>query len=324
LREIISNDNVNYLIVGARQLGKSSILKALERRYEQSEKVACYAFTLDESGDVLSAMADVLGLEDGASLEQIVLAIKAHKKKPIFLIDEADMFVKLEKESGYLITSVFRKLSQEGEATFVMAGFWTLYEHVVLDYHSPLKNFGKLITLAGLDEEACKQLMVEPMKRIGVHYENEKMVEKTIKLCGYRANYIATVCDVLLKDLKTNSIGSSDMEKALNHEAIDKMLKGWGTLSSSKEANRLDRLIVYLTIEKERFRLGDVVEALKEQGLKIDIERVNESLDRLMLGYVIGKLKGNYSFQIPLLKKQLLEDDLEILIDGEVLGLREV
>ena len=322
LREIISNDNVNYLLVGARKLGKSSILKALEYRYEGSSKVNCYYVTLDESGDVLYELAKVLGLEREASLEEIVQKIKAQKRKPIFLIDEADKFVQYEKENGYLITSVFRKLSQEGDVMFVLAGFWTLYEYVTLDYQSPLKNFGKLITLGGLEEEACQELMIEPMKRIGVSYENESMVEKLTKFCGYRANYIATVCDVVLRNLKTSVISEVDIKNALNDTSVSTMLLEWGTLSPNKEANRLDRLIVYLTIKQESFRLGDVIEGLKEKGLNIDISKVNESLDRLVLGYVIGKLQGNYFYNIPLLQERLLEEDLEYLVDGEVLGLR--
>jgi len=50
-------------------------------------------------------------------------------------------------------------------------------------------------------------------------------------------------------------------------------------------------------------------------------EQINESLERLVLGYVLGKRKGDYSYQIPLMKRQLLEDDLEFLIEGEVEGL---
>jgi len=322
LREIIANNSVNYLLVGARQLGKSSLLMALKRRYDGHSEVNCYAFTLDENGDVLSAMSEALGLEGEQRLEEIVRAIKAQKKKPIFLIDEADMFVKHEKESGYLITSVFRKLSQEGSAMFILAGFWTLYEYVTLDYQSPLKNFGKLITLKGLEKEACRELMMEPMRRIGVRYEDESIIDETIELCGQRANYIATICDEILRGLETLVITKKALEEALESEAVEQMLKGWGTMSANEQANRLDRLIVYLTIKEEQFRLGFVVEALKAEELSLEIEQINESLERLVLGYVLGKRKGDYSYQIPLMKRQLLEDDLEFLIEGEVEGLR--
>ena len=320
LREIIANDEVNYLLVGARQLGKSSILKALERRYENIDKIQCYAFTLNESKEsILVNMSEALGLGSSSSLEEISQSIKTQKRKPIFLIDEADMFVKNEKASGYLITSVFRELAQDGKAMFILAGFWTLYEYVTLDYQSPLKNFGKLMTLGGLEEEACKALMIEPMRRIGVSYEDEKLVDRVIKLCGQRANYIAMVCDVILKGLNSSLIVEEDINEAVESVEVDNMLSGWGQLSANKENNRLDRLIVYMTIEKESFRLGDVVEALKEKGLSLEIERVTKSLDRLVLGYVVGKLKGNYFYQIPLLKERLLEEDLNFLIEGEVL-----
>ena len=292
----------------------------MERHYKESKKVSCYSVTLDESGDVLSALREVLSIKRDATLEEIVSIIKNQKRKPIFLIDEADKFVQHEKKSGYLITSVFRKLSQEGDAMFVIAGFWTLYKYVTVDYQSPLKNFGKIINLAGLEEEACRELMIHPMQRIGVSYEDKGIIEETIKLCGYRANYIATVCDVVLKKLESSVISKIDVENALNDTAINNMLVGWGNLSPNPQANRLDRLIVYLTIEKKSFRLGDVVEGLKEQGLKIDIDRVNESLERLVLGYVVGKLKGNYVYKIPLLKERLLEDDLVYLVEGEVLA----
>ena len=65
-----------------------------------------------------------------------------------------------------------------------------------------------------------------------------------------------------------------------------------------------------------------MVEALKAKGLSLEIEQINESLERLVLGYVLGKRKGDYNYQIPVMKRQLLEDDLEFLIEGEVEGLK--
>jgi hypothetical protein len=288
----------------------------LERRYEESNKVECYYFTLTGTGDVLAAMADALGLAVDSNLEQISKAIKrkAQTKKPIFLIDEADVFVKNEKASDYLITSVFRKLSQEGDAMFILAGFWTLYEYVTLDYQSPLQNFGKLMVLGGLEVEACKELMVEPMRRIGIGYEDESIVDETIKLCGYRANYIATVCDEVLKALETTVIRKVDVEEALESIAVTNMLLGWGELSAKEESNRIDRFIVYLSIGKESFRLSDIVDALDELGLAVEIEEVNKSLDRLVLAYILKERKGNYTYLIPLFQERLLEKDLKELL----------
>ena len=319
LREIISNDSSNFLIVGARQLGKSSILKALERRYKRQKNRECFLITLDERGNIIKSIALLLNMDNDATIDDIVSKIKKMKKKPIFLIDEADKFILHEKENSYIVTSVFRKLSQEDYATFILAGFWTLYEHITLDYQSPLKNFGKIKIIKGLEEDACRDLMIKPMEKIGISYEDNSIIEKTIKLCGYRANYIAIICDEILQHLTGNTIKHSDLDWVLEEsDIVDRMLQGWGNISSCKESNRLDRLIVYLNITKDNFRKSDVVSELKKYDLHIDIDKINQSLDRLGLAYVLKNSNHTYSFCIPLFKNRLLKDDLEILIEGEV------
>jgi len=322
LREIISNSKTNYFVVGARQMGKSSILKALERRYRKNGTV-CYYATLDERGNIIEAIAESLGLDASVTLDDIVEKIKTDNNKPIFLIDEVDMFVAKEAENGYLITSVLRKLTQEDRATFVFSGFWTLYKHITSEYHAPLRNFGKVKILEGLEEDASRDLMIKPMSKIGIEYKDKSIVDRAVKLCGYRANYISILCDEMLKVINKNIIDESALEKALDSNMISQMLQGWGTLSDDDMTNRLDRLIVYITVKEDSFRLSYVVDNLKELGLEIDIQLIKESLDRLVLGYVLNRTKANYSYQIPLLKEFLMEDDLEYMRDGEVFVLKK-
>ena len=297
IRDIISKENANYIIVGARQLGKSSIIKALERRYEGSSKIECYSFTMEDE-NIIAEMATALGMSVDASLDDVVATLSTAKKKSIFLIDEADKFVKNEKKSEYRVTEAFRKLSQEGKATFVLTGFWTLYFSVTSDYHSPLKNFGELIKLEGLDEEACRDLMREPMKRIGVSYEDESIVENLITLCGKRPNLIAITCNEVLKNLEGKVISQKDIDEVVENSSLEEYLKGWGSMSSNAEDNQLDRVIIYLTLEQESFRLADVVEMLKERGVEVNANRIKESLERLVVGYLLHERKNLSSTEL--------------------------
>ncbi len=318
LREVISKESENYIIVGARQLGKSSILEALKRRYEQNSEVECFYITLNEDGSILRDISYELGLEVNSSLDDVVEAIKRVGKRVIFLIDEADIFVENDKKDGYKITSNFRKLSQEGYAKFVIAGFWKLYEQVGVNYMSPLKNFGKVIELGGLDSNSSKKLMIEPMKKIGVSYESEKIVEELIKRCGYRANLIASICDKVVRDLETKVIKQEDIDKVIESGELDSLLYDWQGLTLDDKKSRIDRVVVYLTYTKESFRLSDVAKDFEKYGLKIDNNQIQESLKRLVLGYVIKKRKGDYFYTIPLLKEILLDDDIEFLLESDV------
>ena len=174
VRDIKQKSNINYMIVGGRQLGKTSILKKLERGYKNRTDIECHFISMETlKGDIILAIAQALKMADDSTLADVVDRVYHSDKKMIFLIDEVDEFIEPEIKRDYEVTKAFRRLSQEGKATFILAGYWTLYSYVTADYQSPLYNFGKLVILEGLEQEACKSLMVEPMEKIGISYEND-------------------------------------------------------------------------------------------------------------------------------------------------------
>ena len=95
--------------------------------------------------------------------------------------------------------------------------------------------------------------------------------------------------------------------------------KGWQKISLNEEENTLDRAILFLTLKEESFRLGDVVKMLKSVGLaSADENRIDKSLERLVIGYFLKKDRGNYSYRVPLFKEKLLYEDIEVLLKREV------
>jgi len=329
LRKIIGS-NHNYLIVGARQLGKSSLLKALKRRYDMNPRVNAYLFTMSNE-DILSEMKRVFSLDRDSNLEDIISHISMQSKKSIFLIDEADEFIEEDAKNGYKITKAFRKLSQDGKANFIIAGFWTLYYYATSDYQAPLKNFGELIRLGKLEDKACRDLMIEPMKRIGINYENPQIIDRVISRCGNRANLISITCNEVLKIIQNNTITQKDIEYVIEHGTLEDYLKGWEKISGDEKRDTLDRAIIFLTIDRDRFRLSDVVEWLAENGLEdFDENIIYESLERLVVGYFLKKEKDNikrayyYSYRVPLFKEKLLYEDIEVHLKREIRRLKEL
>jgi len=163
--------------------------------------------------------------------------------------------------------------------------------------------------------------MTEPMKRIGVSYESETIVENVIEFCGRRPNLIAITCNEVLKKLEGKVVTQADIDEVVENSSLEDYLKGWGSMSEHEEDNRLDRVIIYLTLEKESFRLADIDAWLKERGKKIDANRIKSSLERLVVGYILEERKKNYRYRVPLFRDKLLEDDIEILLDGDLEGL---
>lgn len=305
LRKIMSDEYVNYFLVGARALGKSSILKALKRNLIRESMFECHYFSL-QGGTVLTELNNTLGLDKGSNLEKIIVTINKKKRKQIFLIDEADLLFK--EENHLKVSNFFRKLTLEGKAIFIMAGFWELYQEVALDYQSPLKNFGEVIQLGRLEQKSCQKLMIEPMRRIAISYENDVVIDNLINLCGGRPNLIAMVCNELLKEQTLSIIKEEDIERGLKSDDLHNKLLEWEGLTSNKYMNKINRLIIYMTFKEEFFSLMDIILLFEGKDLEIELEYVENSLKQLLLGYVLEKRNNKYFHRVPLVKNILFNN----------------
>src|SRR5262245_66222928 len=118
-------------------------------------------------------------------------------KRFLYLIDEADKFVRHELENAYRTLEALRRMSEEGHCNFILAGFWELYEHAVLDYQSPLKNFAEIIQLGALEADACRALAIKPMQTMRLEYADAALVAQLLDTTGRRANLLAIACHQL-------------------------------------------------------------------------------------------------------------------------------
>jgi len=312
LHHIFHRELSNYFIVGARQIGKSSLLRALALKFKEREEVIC--IPLEDTRYLLKDMARALGLDRNSSLEEIELFIMDSSDTYLFLIDEVDEFVKSEKNNDYKILHAFRSLTQKRKAYFIMAGYYELFAQISFDYYSPIKNFGEVIRLGKLELEACSKLVVEPMDNLGLSYKDAHDGALIITETGQRANLIAMVCAEIIKNLKpfTNQIVRSDIENALQCSKVRDTHYEWtnGSLSSLKQSYII-QIIVYSTVRIPYFTLESIVDLFDNYKLlNVNINELKESLHQLELMYIIQKNNDNiYTYTIPLMKKELEKED---------------
>ena len=312
IAQIINRDPANYLMVGGRQVGKSTLLKAIERRYADNPQVQCHYLTL--SSEVLvPRLAALLKLDKTDDPEMLAAQLDEHIRhtgqRYLFLIDEADRFIAAEKAHDYRILNVFRRLSEEGGCTFILAGFWQLYQHAVLDYQSPIRNFGELLSVGALEKPACHDLAVQPMQTMSLAYANTTLVGHLVESCGQRANLIAIACQHIVRNLPPQSriIEAGDVDKALRSDELRRALAGW-SIGETEREQAYERMIVYATIEHESFTTADLLQLAKQQGLNVDTQELDRTLSRLELAFIIGRDSGRWFYRVPLFVDYIRED----------------
>ncbi|WP_295453567.1 hypothetical protein [uncultured Thiodictyon sp.] len=94
--------DVLTLVVGGRQLGKSSLLLALQRRFTGLKGIDCRYLSVGQAG-IESRLAAALGLPTATPLPDLLrqLAQAPSGTRRVLLLDEADAFVAEDAARGY-------------------------------------------------------------------------------------------------------------------------------------------------------------------------------------------------------------------------------
>lgn len=320
LARVVLREPSNYLLIGGRQLGKTSLMKAIERRLREHPQLACVYVVLRDHR-LLPRLAAQSGLPLDSDLETIVAELRRQHggKRLLLLIDEADPFFRADAARDYAEIAAMRALSEEGRCHFLLAGFWDLYAAAALDYQSPLRNFGEVIKVGGLEPEACRELASVPLAVLNLRFADPTLIERVVAQSGRRANLIAILCQECLESLEQGAaaIQAGDVERALASQAVLDALAGWGRLSHDEAASRLDRVIVYRVAAQGWTSLADLV-ALLRPRTSPDVESLRRSLARLQLAYVLDRSGERFVFAVPLFARQFEAAEIPVLLEEEL------
>ena len=322
MAQVMGRAPANYLVVGGRQVGKSSLLKALARRFADDPAVDVHYVAL-ASPDVAGPLAAALGIDLQSDIEAVLrAAIRRPGRRTVFVIDEVDLFVEREHSAGYPTLQRFRALSEGGHAQFILAGFWSLYLHTTLDYQSPLRNFGAVLTVAALERDACVALATEPMSRVGISWADAALVSTLLDRTGQRANLISIACDELIKTIGTRerTITSDHLNQVLDGKQLRDQLGAWSGLGTTARDKQIDRIVVYASVEREPFTLAEVMDVLEAAGMAVEPEAVKQSVMRLDLAFVLARNGERYHFQVPLQRDLILAMDPQATLRRELRG----
>jgi hypothetical protein len=324
LAQVVNREPGNYVLVGGRQLGKTSLMKAIQRQFEAHPRVRCLYLALRDHR-LAPRIASEAGLGADTDLDVALSALAAQSdgRALLLLIDEADLFLRHDAAHQYPELARLRALSEEGRCHFMLAGFWDVYQAATQDYQSPLRNFGEVITIGGLETAACRALATQPLERLGIAFQTPALVDAVVEASGERANLVAILCQECLQALPpgTARIRHEHVQAALASQAAQDALAGWARLTQDDTASRLDRIIVYRIASTGMQRVADLLELLDAHGARIDIEALRQSLARLRLAWVLRQDGDRYRFAVPLFERQFDPAELGLFLERELRGL---
>ena len=226
-------------VFGGRQLGKTALLRELERRFTNLEQDRAAVFVdlkreLFSRGRGINALWSVLVSrlkEEGVLNENKVGASAGQEalfrhiedwlnvnpnRRLLLLLDEADMFLEedgreTEHYKSFPRCQLLKGLMDDTGRRFkvVLAGLHNV-QRTTRSVNHPLAHFGEAICIGPMLEEAesreARALVEQPLAAAGYVFESPDVVSRILALTNYYPSLIQIFCHHLLLDLRANHV----------------------------------------------------------------------------------------------------------------------
>lgn len=305
LQNIVRND---YALIANRKTGKTSLLNRIAPRLkkmpnyqifycdlQQVNNYSCFyrklALTYPELKEDIGNFSELSPL----SFEELISNIKQRNtnQQIIFIFDEVDEILAYDIQEKEQLFKTFRSLSQHEKVRFIFSGTTTLVKRVSHP-DSPLFNFCSPLKIGILEKKAARELVIVPMKTLGVKFENEAaIVQRILDLTAQHPNIIQYICDALIERInekQKRTIEEQDLDMIVTSEEFYEYFESliWG------QSTALEKLIVCTMWSYPEFTESEAIEEFKRRGISSD--GVKASLEILLTYSTLSKKNDKYFF----------------------------
>ncbi len=328
IRKILYAGDANFAVMGIRRIGKTSLLREIERRLREQAEGAegnltgerilfmdCSPIRTPEH--FVQEVVRQLAPRELVRLQHRQFPLyfpdflarmhRQYKGALIFLLDEFDALLKVPFGQSHLLDQL-RTASNSGHCRFVIAGFREVL-NAFSDQNSPLYNFANPLRLKEFSRDETTNLILAPMESLGVHFERRnEVVDRIYDETGGQPNLIQHYCSILVENMDRRKERTISIDN-LSHVYKDEDFRAFVLNTFMDNTSHLEKALVYVMLldageksqaaTKERFSLEDMDIALQKRGIDIVLSDLENSCRQLELAGIFAKQGIHYHFATP-------------------------
>lgn len=320
---IISNPDTNHAILGIRRIGKTSLLREVERLLKEGQDPAHVVYLecsdLLEMDDYVREVVRKLNPRELPRLHMqkyvfffpdfLERMSRALKSKIVFLLDEIDNLMIMQRGSWDLFR-MLRASSNKGACQYIIAGFReAMREQYLLD--SPFYNFAQEVRLSEFTKQQARELIVTPMENLRVRFNNkEEIITRIYGETAGQPNLIQYYCLIILRHLDQTG------EREISPESLidvytDEGFKSHLLTSFMQNTENRDKAVVYSILKSTEeiwskgFTQEFIDESLRKGGIALLQDDIDEACNVLTLAGIIRPKGREYNFASPVFTRVL-------------------
>ncbi|RPJ26011.1 MAG: ATP-binding protein [Chloroflexi bacterium] len=330
---ILSNPDSNFLVLGIRRIGKTSLLREVKRLLGDKQAGGCVSYIdcsdLLTSADFVREVVRKLNPKELPRLEYQKYVFyfpdfldrmrSMCKGKIILLLDEIDNLITLQRGDWELLR-MLRAAANSGSCQLVIAGFReAMREHNLLD--SPFYKFAQEVRLNEFTWKQAHDMIVTPMENLRIRFKNkDEIVGRIYEETAGHPNLIQYYCLILLRRLDQTGEREISPDKLID-VYLDEGFKSHLLTSFLLNTQNREKAIIYALLQKtdedqlRSFSQAHMDAMLKKQGMVLLQHEMDEACNLLILSGVLHRKGRDYSFTSPVFMKVLQQTyDLKYLI----------
>lgn len=330
---ILSSPDSNFLVLGIRRIGKTSLLREIKRLLDERQEGGSVHYLdcsdLLTTEDFVREVVRKLNPRELTRLEYQKYVFyfpdflermrNMSKGKIILLLDEIDNLLTMQRGDWELLR-MLRAAANSGSCQLVIAGFReAMKEHNLLD--SPFYRFAQEVRLNEFSWKQAHDMIVTPMENLRIRFRNkDEIVGRIYEETAGHPNLIQYYCLILLRQLDQTGEREISPGKLIDvyfDEAFKSHLLTTFLLNTSNREKALVYTLLFGDGEglPKNFTQADMDDRLQQEGIRLPQGDMDEACDHLVLSGVLHRKARDYSFTSPVFIKVLQQThDLKHLL----------
>ncbi len=332
LNKIINRPKDNFLIIGIRRVGKSSLLREVERRLDlvdppdpgQHRRLYVDCSVIANTDELYREIVTRLSPNELKRLlgrgrqslrfqsQMFEYFADENGGQVTFLLDEIDGLIRNSGQDPGLFDVLRRVSQQEGVARFVMAGFREA-RRAINNGDTPFYNLGETLRLDALDRMEVKQMVELPLDQLRVKLVGrDQIVQRIYHETAGMPNLVQFYCQTLLEQLDREGGKNNQVSvESLRYVYENANFRDFVIETFIRNSLPLERAIVFGMIGANRDRVtysfsqGDIDTEMRKSGLRMRFSDLDEACGNLVTAGILRQSGKQYTFSIPLFARML-------------------
>jgi hypothetical protein len=331
VRRILQASDSNFAIMGIRRIGKTSLMREIERQLrEQAQDLD------DENALERILFMDCSALNSpGNFIQEVVRKLRpqeltrlSSKQYPIFFpdflermaqryggpvtffLDEFDKVLTWHYEDDTLLNAL-RASSNQGHSRYIVGGFRDVMR-AFSDLESPLYNFARPIRLKEFSREQAASMILGPLEKLGVQFERRNdVVNRIFDETAGQPNLIQFYCSILVERLDREGSRTVSPDNLFDVYGNDDF-RAFVLSTFMDNTTHLEKAIVFAVMAdlgaEHPFGVQAIDSALERRGVEIPLSDLDMACRNLELAGTLTSRGPLFRFATPVFPRMLSEN----------------